>query len=85
MAAQRKAEHVDWKNKLINSKTFCTNYAGEEYSIEEADNPCEHTGECEQQCAGDQGIFQRISRNGIPGKMNVWQVCLRELESFYYM
>ena len=28
------------------------------------------------------GIFQRISRNGIPGKMNVWQVCLRNWNLF---
>ena len=54
---QRKAEAENRPDQLIDSKCFCTNRAGEEYSIEEADDSAEDTGGGHQESAGDQGIF----------------------------
>lgn len=44
------------ENKLINSKTFCTNYAGEEYSIEETDYSAGKSGHSKQESTGNQWI-----------------------------
>ena len=40
-------------NKLVNSQSFCTNHAGEEYSIEEAYDSGEDTGDGKKQRSGD--------------------------------
>ena len=52
MTAQRKAEHVDWKNKLINSHTLRTNLVRKEYSIEETYDAGENSGESKKESSG---------------------------------
>ena len=52
-----KAEAENRTDQLIDTECFCTNRAGEEYSIEEADDAAEDTGGGHQESAGDQGIF----------------------------
>lgn len=54
---QSKAEAENRPNQLIDTECFCTNRAGEEYSIEEADDSAEDTGGGHQESTGDQGIF----------------------------
>lgn len=54
---QSKAEAENRTDQLIDTECFCTNRAGEEYSIEEADDAAEDTGGGHQESTGDQGIF----------------------------
>lgn len=52
VAAQRKTEHVDRKNQLIDTKFFGTNQAGKEYSVIEPKNSGKKTGKSQNQRSG---------------------------------
>lgn len=57
-STDRDADGKDRENKLIDAKTFCTDPAGEEYSIIKADQFTAKPGDRQDQCAGDQAVFQ---------------------------
>ena len=56
LGTESNTEGKNRKNKLINSKTFCTNYAGEEYSIEETDYSAGKSGHSKQESTDNQWI-----------------------------
>jgi hypothetical protein len=59
---ERKAHGKNWRNQLVDSECFCTNGAGKEYSIEEADDTAEYTGSCHQKGAGDEWVFYKSGK-----------------------
>lgn len=54
---KRKTQGIDWKNQLIDPHTFRTNRVGEEYSIKEAHDPGDQTGQSEDYRSGNQRMF----------------------------
>ena len=52
---------------MIDAKPFCTDCTGKEYSIKEADNSAQNSGEGQKECSGDKcavsntGLFQADS------------------------